>query len=127
MAYSARHYAQALYELASSQTKSEQEQSVRVLMARLRAEGRLGIAEEIVERVKTLDLQAKQRDTVRVASAEPLSPAQQELIQKQFPGSNHVFTTDESLIAGIVVQKHNSVWYANLAKAAQQLRANIVR
>lgn len=127
MAYSARHYAQALYELASSQTEREQHQSVHALMARLKKEGRLGIAQEIMERVKTLNREARERDTVRVASAEALSAEQQEMIKKQFPSSNHVFTTDESLIAGIVIQKNNSVWYANLAKAVGQLRTSIVR
>lgn len=127
MAYSARHYAKALYELASDQTEAEQKATIHSLFERLKGEGRMGIASEIMARVEELNNQAKRQNTVRVASAEALSTQQQEALKKQFPATTHEFTTDESLIAGVVVQKHNSVWYANLAKAAQQLRASIVR
>ncbi|MEX0916682.1 MAG: F0F1 ATP synthase subunit delta [Candidatus Spechtbacterales bacterium] len=127
MAYSARHYAQALHELASTQTEREQKATAHTLFEHLTKEGRLGIASEIMERLQQLGSETKRQDTVRVASAEPMTEQQQKTIQEQFPASHYEFTTDESLIAGLVIQKSNSVWYANLAKATQQLRASIVR
>jgi len=127
MAYSARQYAQALHELSSDKPESEQKQHSAALAAHLKKEGRLGIMPEIIEHVQNLQSNETKRNTVRVAAANKLSAAEQEALKKQFPALHYEFTHDETLLAGIVVQRNNSVWYANLAKAAQQLRASIVR
>lgn len=127
MAYSAKQYAQALHELSSQQSESEQKKNTAALIAHLKKEGRLGIMPEIIEHLENLRSAETRRNTVRVASANELSAAEKETVKKQFPALHYEFSHDESLLAGIVVQKSNSVWYANLAKAAQQLRASIVR
>ncbi|MEX2008307.1 MAG: F0F1 ATP synthase subunit delta [Candidatus Spechtbacterales bacterium] len=122
MHYSARHYAHALAEAATGASATEQEGLARNLVALLRERGQLELLPAILGTVEELRAQEQAATTVRVVSAVPLSEKEQGLLKRELPAPSHKFTHNDSLIAGLVVQQGDNVYYGSVSSAIRALR-----
>jgi F0F1-type ATP synthase delta subunit len=110
-------YAQALFETAQGAAKDEQRAAVDRLVAYLTERNELSLLAAIYERMVNLQHTKNAHDTVRIVSATPLDPKEQQAMRDAFPAPHHIFEESPHIIGGLVVQRDDEVYYASLHHA----------
>lgn len=125
MPYSALQYATALFELEQTQTKKQQEQTLQTLLKHLAHTQQQGLVRDIIEKLENLKKQSQHQQTIYVTTAQPITDKEKRRVQTMFGEARYIFKEDQDLIAGIVIQKQNTVFYNTLKTTINGLKKQL--
>lgn len=123
MMYSPTQYAIALHELSQEQSKKEQEKTFSVLKDQLSQP----LIKKVFVELSKLQKNQESENTIIVTTPEKVSKSEQEKIKKMFGKYNYEFRQDKSLIAGIIVQKNNKIFYDSIKTTISNLKKELVK
>ena len=127
MSYSVFQYATALHELAQTQTQDQQKQTLQTLLKHLAHTQQQGLLQDIVLKLEEIKKQSQEQNKVYVTTASPITEQEKQQVQAMFGESEYIFKQDPELIAGMVVQKQNTVLYNTLKTTISGLKKEITR
>ena len=125
MPYSALQYATALFELEQTQTKEQQEQTLQTLLKHLAHTQQQGLLQDIIAKLENLKKQSQHQQTIYVTTAQPITDNEKKRVQEMFGEAQYIFKEDQGLIAGIVIQKQNTVFYNTLKTTINGLKKQL--
>ena len=125
MSNTAQQHAVALHELSKDKDDKQKSDIIQSLIQTLKKKKIFFMLPQIIKELQNINTREARENTIRVSTATKLTKEKQEEIKTRFGEGNYIFEENDGLIAGIIVQKNNTLLHATLSKAIMQLEKNL--
>ena len=132
MKFTAKQYAQALFDSITSTNPKDQENVLDNFVEVLAQNNDLKLFDQISEEFHKLELKEKGKIQAEVTTATPLTPSSEknlihelnELVKSQVELKKRV---DENIVGGVVIQIEDTVIDASVKKSLEDLKNNLIK
>ena len=126
MPKTATQYAVAIYELSKNQTQNKQSDLIKSLIKTLKQNKSLFLLPQIIKKIEDISQQESTTDKIRVSTPNKLTDEEKQEIKNKFGDGEYIFEENPESIAGLIIQKNNTLIHSTLSKATIQLENNLI-